>query len=265
MAILRTEAGRDPRDRDLHDLVGGLSTRSNDFRRRWSTHDVRYHGAGIKQYRHRDVGDLELAYESVDMISDPGPLGRAGADGSPRLRPCSAARPPGRHAHPDRDASPAQTARKERVMLTYDFSGQAAFVTGASAGMGASAARAFAAAGAAVAIVDLDGEAAQGFAEQLRADGQGALGIRCDVSDEEQIADAVAATLDAFGRLDVAFNNAGIMLPPVDSADEPAEAFDQLVAVNRRGVWASMKHELCCLSYVRSGRATSSRSRRAPG
>jgi len=72
VAILRTEAGRDPHDKDLHDLVGELSTRSDDFRRRWSRHDVRYHGAGTKQYRHRDVGDLELAYESVDMLSDPG-------------------------------------------------------------------------------------------------------------------------------------------------------------------------------------------------
>jgi transcriptional regulator with XRE-family HTH domain len=72
VAILRTEAGRDPHDKDLHDLVGELSTRSDDFRRRWSAHNVRYHGAGTKHFHHNDVGDLELAYESVDMISDPG-------------------------------------------------------------------------------------------------------------------------------------------------------------------------------------------------
>jgi transcriptional regulator with XRE-family HTH domain len=72
VAILRTEAGRDPHDKDLHDLVGELSTRSEDFRRRWSAHNVRYHGAGTKTFRHRDVGNLELGYESVDMISDPG-------------------------------------------------------------------------------------------------------------------------------------------------------------------------------------------------
>jgi transcription regulator MmyB-like protein len=70
-AILRTEAGRDPHDTDLHDLVGELATRSADFRRRWSTHNVRAHGAGTKHFHHREVGDLELAYESVDMISDP--------------------------------------------------------------------------------------------------------------------------------------------------------------------------------------------------
>jgi transcriptional regulator with XRE-family HTH domain len=72
VAILRTEAGRDPHDKDLHDLVGELSTRSEDFRRRWSAHNVRYHGAGTKHFHHHDVGDLELAYESVDMISEPG-------------------------------------------------------------------------------------------------------------------------------------------------------------------------------------------------
>jgi transcriptional regulator with XRE-family HTH domain len=72
VAILRTEAGRDPHDKDLHDLVGELSTRSSDFRRRWSIHNVRYHGAGTKHFHHHEVGDLELAYESVDMISEPG-------------------------------------------------------------------------------------------------------------------------------------------------------------------------------------------------
>ena len=72
VAILRTEAGRDPHDRELHDLVGEVSTRSQDFRRRWGAHDVRAHGAGTKRFHHTVVGDLELAYESVDMVSEPG-------------------------------------------------------------------------------------------------------------------------------------------------------------------------------------------------
>jgi transcriptional regulator with XRE-family HTH domain len=72
VAILRTEAGRDPHDKALHDLVGELSTRSSDFRTRWGSHDVRLHGAGSKLFHHAVVGDLDLAYESVDMISDPG-------------------------------------------------------------------------------------------------------------------------------------------------------------------------------------------------
>jgi transcriptional regulator with XRE-family HTH domain len=72
VAILRTEAGRDPHDKQMHDLVGELSTRSDDFRRRWSSHDVRLHGAGTKQFHHTAVGDLDLAYESLDMVSEPG-------------------------------------------------------------------------------------------------------------------------------------------------------------------------------------------------
>jgi transcriptional regulator with XRE-family HTH domain len=72
VAILRTEAGRDPHDKAMHDLIGELSTRSSDFRRRWSSHDVRLHGAGTKTFHHAVVGRLELAYESVDMVSEPG-------------------------------------------------------------------------------------------------------------------------------------------------------------------------------------------------
>jgi hypothetical protein len=72
VAILRTEAGRDPHDRRMHDLVGELSTRSEDFRRRWSRHDVRLHGSGSKQFHHSTVAKLDLAYESMDLLSEPG-------------------------------------------------------------------------------------------------------------------------------------------------------------------------------------------------
>ncbi|SIO84956.1 SDR family NAD(P)-dependent oxidoreductase [Nocardiopsis sp. JB363] len=130
------------------------------------------------------------------------------------------------------------------MTVTYDFTGKTAFVTGGSAGMGAATVRAFAEAGAAVAIIDLDGDAAQKLANELTGKGLKALAVTCDVSDEDQVAAAVRATVEAFGGLDMAFNNAGVMLPPVDSADETSEAFDKIVGVNLRGVWASMKHEL---------------------
>jgi transcriptional regulator with XRE-family HTH domain len=71
VANLRTAAGKDPHDRDLHDLVGELCTRSDDFRRRWGAHNVRTHGTGVKQFHHRVVGDLTLAYESMDLRADP--------------------------------------------------------------------------------------------------------------------------------------------------------------------------------------------------
>src|SRR6187551_3803706 len=69
---LRTEAGRGPHNRLMHDLVGELATRSHEFRRRWSSDDVRLHGAGTKTFHHTAVGELELAYDSVALVSDPG-------------------------------------------------------------------------------------------------------------------------------------------------------------------------------------------------
>ncbi|MCX4391436.1 helix-turn-helix transcriptional regulator [Streptomyces sp. NBC_00053] len=72
VAILRTEAGRNPHDKDLHDLVGELSTRSDDFRTRWGAHNVRHHGTGTKRFHHHTVGDLTLAYEGLDMAAEPG-------------------------------------------------------------------------------------------------------------------------------------------------------------------------------------------------
>lgn len=120
-------------------------------------------------------------------------------------------------------------------MIHYDFSGRVAFVTGGASGIGAATARAFAEAGAATAIADADGAAAERLAAELSAQGAQALALSCDVSDEMQVQRAVNRTVEVFGRLDMAFNNAGIMLPPADSAEESAEAFDKLIAVNLRG------------------------------
>jgi transcriptional regulator with XRE-family HTH domain len=67
VALLRAEAGRDPHDRQLSDLVGELSTRSEDFRQRWAAHDVRIHNSGVKRLRHPVVGDLDLPFESLPL------------------------------------------------------------------------------------------------------------------------------------------------------------------------------------------------------
>jgi transcriptional regulator with XRE-family HTH domain len=72
VSILRTEAGRNPYDRDLSDLVGELSTRSEEFRTRWATHNVRIHRTGAKDLHHPDVGDLSLTYEMLDLSADSG-------------------------------------------------------------------------------------------------------------------------------------------------------------------------------------------------
>ncbi|MFG2591343.1 helix-turn-helix transcriptional regulator [Streptomyces sp. NPDC048438] len=72
VAILRTEAGRNPHDKDLHDLVGELCTRSDQFRTRWGAHNVRHHGTGTKHFHHHAVGDLSLAFEGLEMAAAPG-------------------------------------------------------------------------------------------------------------------------------------------------------------------------------------------------
>lgn len=72
VAILHTEAGRDPHHRQLHDLIGELSTRSEEFRRLWSRHDVRHHGTGSKTFRHPVVGEMTLAYEGLQLEAEPG-------------------------------------------------------------------------------------------------------------------------------------------------------------------------------------------------
>lgn len=126
----------------------------------------------------------------------------------------------------------------------YDFTGQVAFITGASSGMGLATARAFAEAGAAVALADINEDAVNDAAKQLAEEGHRVLALVCDVTDEDQVAAAVDRTVEAFGRLDMAYNNAGIMPPPTDAADESADQFDRVQNINLRGIWASMKHEL---------------------
>ena len=71
VAVLRAEAGRNPFDKGLTDLVGELCTRSDDFRQRWARHDVRQHRTGIKRFRHPVVGELELGYEVLELAGEP--------------------------------------------------------------------------------------------------------------------------------------------------------------------------------------------------
>ncbi len=72
VAILRSEAGRNPYDRDLTNLIGELSTQSEPFRTKWAAHNVRFHDTGTKRLHHPVVGDLELTYEAMELSADTG-------------------------------------------------------------------------------------------------------------------------------------------------------------------------------------------------
>ena len=136
---------------------------------------------------------------------------------------------------------------------TYDFRGQAALVTGASSGMGLATAKAFAGAGAAVVLADINEAAVRQASEALNAAGHRTVAVVCDVADEGQAAAMVARAVSEFGRLDMAYNNAGILGPMGDVTDETGEAFDGVNAVNLRGVWTCMKHELLHMRERGSG------------
>jgi NAD(P)-dependent dehydrogenase (short-subunit alcohol dehydrogenase family) len=136
---------------------------------------------------------------------------------------------------------------------TYDFRGRVALVTGAASGLGFATAQAFAEAGASVVLADLQAAALHEATERLKATGHAVLCVPTDVSDEAQAAAMVGRTVAAFGRLDMAYNNAGILGPMGDLTDETAEAFDQVNAVNLRGVWTCMKHELLQMRRQGSG------------
>src|SRR5436309_16004043 len=134
-----------------------------------------------------------------------------------------------------------------------DFGGKVALVTGAASGMGLATAQAFAGAGAAVVLADFKEDAVKAAAEKLVAAGHKALAVRCDVSDDAQVAGLVDRAVAEFGRLDAAFNNAGVMARIAPTADSTREDGDRVIGVNLRGASRCVTHALRQMERQGSG------------
>lgn len=128
--------------------------------------------------------------------------------------------------------------------MSRKFEGKVALVTGAGAGMGLATAQAFARAGASVVLADINEESVVTAAEALTWEGGKALAVRCNVASEADVETMMARTVETFGRLDCAFNNAGVISQHHDTADLPDAEWDRVMSVNLRGTWYCMKHEL---------------------
>src|ERR1700760_45414 len=116
--------------------------------------------------------------------------------------------------------------------MNISFENQVALVTGAASGLGLATAKAFAEAGAKVVLADWNEEAVHAKTRELAAQGHEVLAVRCDVSDDAQVEAMVAKTVAVFGRLDAAYNNAGIQNAVAETADQTREDFDRVTAVN---------------------------------
>src|ERR671912_1631125 len=128
---------------------------------------------------------------------------------------------------------------------TERFTGKVAFVTGAASGIGRAAALAFARAGASVAVADVSEQGNRETARMIEQQGGRALAVRCDVTRAEDVKAALEKTVDAFGRLDVAFNNAGIEpREPAPTADYDEEEWNRIIDIDLRGVFLCMKYEI---------------------
>ena len=140
------------------------------------------------------------------------------------------------------------------------FAGKVAFITGAAGGIGRATALAFAREGAAVALADLSEEKAREVVDLVEDEGGRALALGCDVGRGESVKAVLAETIDALGRLDIAFNNAGIEQPVKEIAEVGEEEWDKLIAANLTGVFLCLKHEIPLMKESGGGAIVNSSS-----
>lgn len=130
-----------------------------------------------------------------------------------------------------------------------EFAGRTAIITGAAGGIGAVSARLFAEAGANVVCADLSLEKAEAVAAGLPS----AIAVQVDVADSASVAAMVAVAVDRFGRLDCAFNNAGIEIEATRTHEADEDVFERTIAVNLRGVFLCLKHEIAAMLLTGGG------------
>ncbi|MCA9858581.1 MAG: SDR family NAD(P)-dependent oxidoreductase, partial [Thermomicrobiales bacterium] len=133
------------------------------------------------------------------------------------------------------------------------FDGKVAFITGAGNGIGRAAAVAFAREGASVAVADIAEQDGQETARQIETAGGTAFAVPCNVRRSEEIQRALQMTIERFGRLDIAFNNAGIEQPFAALADIGEEEWTRLIDIDLRGVFLGMKYQIPLLQQYDGG------------
>ena len=137
--------------------------------------------------------------------------------------------------------------------MTGRFADKVALITGGTTGIGRATALAFAREGADVAVADIDADGATETARLVEKEGGRALAVACDVSRAEDVDAALQAVVARFGRLDVAFNNAGVEQPRKPIIEVADDEFDRLVAINLRGVFLTMKREIELMAHTGGG------------
>jgi NAD(P)-dependent dehydrogenase (short-subunit alcohol dehydrogenase family) len=137
-----------------------------------------------------------------------------------------------------------------------DFAGKVAFVTGAASGIGRATVLAFAREGTSVVAADVSEEGNQETARMVQQDGGRVIAVRCDVTRSDEVKAALAKTIEAFGRLDFAFNNAGVEpRKSAPTADYEEQEWNRIIDINLRGVFLCMKHEIPLILRHGSGGA----------
>lgn len=140
-----------------------------------------------------------------------------------------------------------------KAQVNYDFTGFSVLITGAASGMGEAAAYRFAKAGASVMLADWNKEQLETLCSKLKKEEYDVTSIVCDVSDEKQVQAMIDKVVKSFGKLDAAYNNAGIMCPLQDTKETETGDFDHTLQVNLKGIWLCMKYELMQMTQQECG------------